>query len=206
MKSTMNMITKRLGIYRLAAILLLLGIVLGTIGANLLQRFYLNDLEILNRYFGSNIKAIHIDYGSLMKYIITNRLKEFCVVWICCCMVFGIPVLSCLIVYKGISIGFALSSSILCYGFKGITLYFAYIFPQCILYIPVYILMVKKGYELCENLYFNGKLSPHARRSLLKEYIPILALLLVFLGIGCLIETYINSAIVKGAANWIIGH
>lgn len=204
MKSTMNMIKNRLGIYRFAAILLLGGIVLGTIGANLLQRFYLDDLEILNRYFGSNITTIHIDYGSLLKYIIVNRLKEFCIVWISCCMVFGIPVLSGLIVYKGISIGFALSSSILCYGFKGITLYLAYIFPHCLLYIPVYILMVKKGYALCESLYFSGKLSPHARRNLLREYIPILVILLVFLGIGCLVETYINSAIVKGVIKWIM--
>ncbi|WP_455716619.1 hypothetical protein [Anaerosporobacter sp.] len=49
MKSTMNMLKNRLGIYRLAAILLLIGIVLGTIAANIFQKFYLNDLETINR-------------------------------------------------------------------------------------------------------------------------------------------------------------
>lgn len=204
MKSTMNMLKNRIGIYRLAAILLLIGIVLGTIAANILQRFYLNDLETINRYFSTNVNLIKVNYGSLMKYIITSRLKEFILVWISCCMVFGVPLLSLLITYKGICIGFALSSSILCYGFKGIIVYFAYIFPQCIIYIPVYILMVKKGYDLCENLYFSSKVSFKGKKSITREYLPIILLLLLFLWIGCIVETYINSALVRNVVEWIM--
>jgi stage II sporulation protein M len=204
MKSTMNMLKNRLGIYRLAAVLLLIGIVLGTIAANIFQRFYINDLETINRYFGTNVNLIEINYGSLMKYIITRRLKEFAMVWISCCMVFGMPLLSLLITYKGMCIGFALSSTILCYGFKGVTLYFAYIFPQCIIYIPVYILMVKKGYELCESLYFSGKASYRGKKGVVREYVPILLILLLFLGIGCIVETYINSALVRNIVGWFM--
>lgn len=204
MKSTMNMLKNRLGIYRLAAILLLIGIVLGTIAANIFQKFYLNDLETINRYFGTNVNLIEINYGSLMKYIVTRRIKEFVMVWISCCMVFGMPLLSLLITYKGICIGFTLSSSILCYGFKGIALYFAYIFPQCIIYIPVYILLVKKGYELCENLYFSGKVGFRGKKSVTREYTPIFLILLLFLGIGCIVETYINSALVRSVVGWFM--
>ncbi len=204
MKSTMNMLKNRIGIYRLAAILLLIGIVLGTVAANILQRFYLSDLETINRYFGTNVNLIKINYGSLMKYIITNRLKEFILIWISCCMVFGMPLLSLLITYKGICIGFALSSSILCYGFKGILVYLAYIFPQCIIYIPVYILTVKKGYDLCETLYFSSKISFKGKKSVAGEYVPIILILLLFLGIGCIVETYINSALVRNVIGWIM--
>lgn len=204
MKSTMNMLKNRIGIYRLAAILLLIGIVLGTVAANILQRFYLSDLETINRYFGTNVNLIKINYGSLMKYIITNRLKEFILIWISCCMVFGMPLLSLLITYKGICIGFALSSSILCYGFKGILVYLVYIFPQCIIYIPVYILTVKKGYDLCETLYFSSKISYKGKKSVASEYVPIILILLLFIGIGCIVETYINSALVRNVMGWIM--
>ena len=204
MKSTMNMLKNRIGIYRLAVILLLIGIVLGTILANILQRFYLNDLETINQYFSTNVNLIKINYGSLMKYIITSRLKEFILIWISCCMVFGMPLLSLLITYKGICIGFTLSSAILCYGFKGIIVYFAYIFPQCIIYIPVYILMVKKGYDLCETLYFSSKVSFKGKKSITREYLPIFLLLLLFLWIGCIVETYINSALVRSAIEWLM--
>lgn len=204
MKSTMNMLKNRLGIYRLAAILLLIGIVLGTIAANILQHYYLNDLETINRYFGTNISLIEINYGSLLKYVLTRRLKEFLAVWVSCCIVFGIPLLSALIAYKGMCIGFALSCSILCYGFKGIVLYLAFVFPQCIIYIPVYILMIKKGYELCENLYFSGRVSAKGKKGIAREYIPIFLILLLFLGIGCVIETYINSSMVRNVIDWIM--
>lgn len=204
MKSTMNMLKNRIGIYRLAAILLLIGIVLGTVAANILQRFYLSDLETINRYFGTNVNLIKINYGSLMKYIIANRFKEFILIWISCCMVFGMPLLSLLITYKGICIGFALSSSILCYGFKGIIVYFAYIFPQCIIYIPVYILLAKKGYDLCETLYFSSKISFKGKKSVAREYVPIILILFLFLCIGCIIETYINSALVRNVVVWVM--
>lgn len=204
MRSTINMFKERLGVVRFIVVLLLVGIVLGTIAANLLQRYYIDDLEMINRYFGTNIQLIKINYGSLLKYVLAKRLKEFIIIIGSGCIVFGVPLLSLTVLYKGLSIGFAISSSILCYGFKGIILYIAYVFPQCIIFVPVYFLMIKKSYSLCDTIYFSGKVTRKGRKSIANEYIPIISILLLFQVIGCLVETYINSSIVKNVIEWVM--
>ncbi|HEX3077078.1 MAG TPA: stage II sporulation protein M [Lachnospiraceae bacterium] len=191
-----------LGVYRTGAIILVIGLLIGTVCANLLQDYYINDMDTINKYFNNNVNRIAINYGSLLKYIVAKHVKEFFLIWVCCCTVFGIPFLGLLVGYQGFCIGFTLSSSIICYGLKGILHYAIYTFPQCAIYIPVYILAMKKGFELCEKFYYSGRVAAKGRRNVVLEYAPIILILLFLLLIGCIIETYINSYFVRQTINW----
>lgn len=204
MKSAIISLKSRFGLYRFCVILLLVGIIVGALLANVLQRFYLSDLQIINTYFGQSVTTTKICYSSLLKYILIRRVKEFLLIWACSCIIFGTLLLSMLVIYKGICMGFGLASAILCYGIKGVLLYCAYLFPQCIIYIPVYILVFKRGYGLCEKIFYVGHSSTKGKRNAIKQEVPFFLVLFLFLLLGCVIETYINSNLVKSIMTFII--
>lgn len=180
-----------------AAILFLTGLILGIIFANLFKKYYINDLKILEYSYHTVLNEQQIDYIGLLKYSLLNHLKEFLLYWLFCFTLLGIPCIIFALVFKGFELGFLLSSLIILYGGKGILLFFSYIMPQAIIYVPVMLICLQKGYELAGYSFYRSKNHTEWKKSVLLSYIALIVILFTILAIGAVIETYFGSAFLK---------
>lgn len=189
--------TLHLGIHRIAILLLLLGVLLGTIFANLFKDIYLSDITLTNSMNISKINTLQINYGSLLKFVLENNYKKYFLLWILSATVIGIPFMVLFIVYHGFCTGFIISISTMQYGLKGILLFLAYIFPQYLIYIPIYIFALWKGYDMCINMYYNTKTNMKSKMGVVIERLPFILVLAVMLLLGSIVETYFNTFILQ---------
>lgn len=180
-----------------AAVIFLSGVLAGVVFANLFRKYYIHDLRVLNYTYQSILSNQPLDYLGLLKYSLLNNLKEFFAFWILCLTILGIPYVVVAIVYKGIQVGFLISSVTILYHTKGILLFFAYIMPQALIYIPVMLISLQKGYQLAQASSVRNQHHTKPSRTMVLGYLALILLLLALLGIGSLVETYLGSALLK---------
>lgn len=180
-----------------AAALFFVGLLLGVLCANLCRKYYISDMKVLDYTYNSILKEQDLDYIGLLQYTLVHNIKEFLIFWIFCFTLLGIPYVIFSIVYKGVEVGFLISAVTILYGGKGILLFFAYIMPQALVYVPVMLLCLQKGYQLAQQSFYRSRNHTEVRRSMLLGYFALILMLLALLGIGAIVETYFGSAILK---------
>ncbi len=193
----MRVSLKGLSKTRIAAIIFLIGLLIGVLFANIFRQFYVNEMKLLDYSYNQILQNQSIDYTGLLKYTLIHNLKDFFIYWILCFTILGIPYIIVSIVYKGFEIGFLISAVTTLYGLKGILLFFSYILPQAFVYIPVILLCLKKGYELAQLSYYHSKSRIEMRKANMIRYLTIIFISLALLGIGCILETYFGSTLLK---------
>lgn len=187
--------TLHLGVKKIAIVALLFGVVMGTIFANLFKNIYLNSSTLTDSLNIDKINMLQINYGSLLKLVLVSNYKKFFLVWLLSLTVLGIPFIIMFILYHGFSIGFIISVVTMEYGIKGILLFFSYLFPQYIIYIPVYIITLWKAYQMCTDMYNTNRTVSRGRMNLLVKNFPMILILAVLLLLGVIVETYLNTFI-----------
>lgn len=197
-------VTHRLKLKQVIIGILFLGIFAGVIFANLFRTEFFQQAETIDSAFMVKIKEMNIEYVKLLQFVLIHILKPYALIWIFSITILGIPYIGYFIIKQGFSIGFVISVLTMNYGIKGIILFLSYIFPQYIIYIPVFTLVIYRAYNLNCNMYFTGKDSIKSKKKLVLEKIPLIILLTIFIIIGCLIETYINSFILKNILSWVL--
>lgn len=180
-----------------AATLFLIGLLIGVFCANLFRKYYVSDMKVLDYTYHNIMENQSLDHIDLLKYTLMNNLREFLIFWVLCFTILGIPYVIFAIVYKGFEIGFLISAVTILYGSKGILLFFAYIMPQALVYVPVMLICLQKGYQLAQYSYYRSRNHTEMRRSVILGYIAIILLLVSMIGIGSIIETYFGSAFLK---------
>lgn len=196
--------TIHLEVHQLALVLLLLGIVIGALYANLFQDGYLNELKTYNLMGLDQVITLDINYGALLKYVLVKNFKAFFLIWIFSVTILGIPFMILYILYNGFSIGFLVSICTMQFGFKGIIVFLGYIFPQYLIYIPIYILTLSKGYSLCNEMYYTNNGVKKGKMSLFIERIIPIIFLAILLFIGSIVETYANTYFVQKVSLMIL--
>ena len=180
-----------------AALLFFCGLLLGVLFANLFKGHYISEMRVLEYSYHMILKDQQLDYIGLLKYTLLDHSKEFVLYWLFCFTLLGIPWIIVTLVWKGIQVGFLLSSVIILYRSKGILLFFSYIMPQAIIYIPVLLICLQKGYQLAQYSYHRSKNQTEWKRSVFLGYLAIIFILYSMLIIGAVIETYFGSAFLK---------
>lgn len=153
-------------------------------------------MEYHNNIFAEIVRE-NIDYSSLFFYILGNNLREYVVFWLLSVTVLGIPYIILKIITFGFSTGFFISAIAIQYGFKGIILILTYKFPHGIIYLPIIILCIHKGYSLTRSIYYENRdyMGTILRQS--KSYLLLWLFLAVLLVLGSFLEAYVGSFLLK---------
>lgn len=193
----MRLKLQRLNVAQISVVLVIIGLFLGVLFANMFQSFYYERMMIYHNIVFAEIVREKIDYSALFFYILGDNFKEFMVFWLLSITILGIPYMALRLIYSGFSIGFFISAIAMQYGFKGIILVLAYEFPHGLIYLPVIILSLYKGFNLCRSIYYESRNFLGIIMSNLKTYTLLIVFLAALLLLGSFLEAYIGSFFLK---------
>lgn len=168
-----------------------LGLMAGTVLVNYMVKTEMMDTSILIGYIRQLEKKQFEDIYFFI-YLCISRLASFLVLTILAAA-FKTPVLLGMVtaVFGG-AFGCMISMSALAYGYKGILMAAVLLFPQYIIYVPLYIFLLK----MVDNNRFDdtiGHTSAYRRNQRRTALMTALAVLIIF---GCALESYVNPFLV----------
>ena len=99
--------------------------------------------------------------------------------------------------HRKIRILFFLSTAVFRYGIKGILLGIVSIFPHYLCYLPAMILLLRWCEDMHRSIYFYNNTTGQGKKSL-PGRLGKLALIWIALVFGCLLECFVNPALLKG--------
>ncbi len=184
---------------QVAFLLLILGMVLGVVYANLFQDNYIEALKEYESSVISGITSQNINYSGLFRYILSKNLQEFLVFWLLTITVLGIPFMAFKITAVGFHAGFLISALTIQYGWKGIFLVFISIIPHGLLYIPISLICLYKGFEMNRTIYQENRSHFRGITKLMQSNLLLLLLLAAALLLACFLEAYPGAYLLKKA-------
>lgn len=177
---------------------LLLGtFVVGIFIANLMGQESVSNAGILNNYFIEKFQYSQINGENLFFYIIGERMPVMLLLLLLIYSSLGVICGIFMLGWQGFSIGFMLSCGVAKYGIKGMLLVLGGLFPQYLIYFPVYIFYCYFAIFLRRRLYGEGKaISSEQKYVYGVGLLAMLVLLLIYIT-GIFLESYINPIILK---------
>ena len=154
------------------------------------KREYLLQSEVLSQESLSLLKSQTYNKGTLFLYMIQKRMWMILVLFLFSTTYLATPMVYGTIVWYGIALGSVLSLSLLRYGVKGILFLLLCSFPQYLFYLPACII----AFRLCIT-----KRTPDQR-----FFLQFIVLELVVL-LGCFMESFVNTSILKNIIKIFIG-
>lgn len=188
---------QRMNVIQISVLLMVIGLFFGVLFANIFQSIYYDRMMNYHKIIFAEIARESIDYSGFFIYILRENFKEFIAFWLLSMTILGIPYMILKIIYFGFSTGFFISAIAMQYGFKGILLILAYEFPHGIIYLPVIVLCLYKGYNLCRSIYYESRNYMGAILKHLKSYMLLLIFLAALLLLGSFLEAYVGSFFLK---------
>jgi stage II sporulation protein M len=153
-------------------------------------------LDYQNNIF-SDITANDINYSGLFGYILAKNFGEFAVFWLLTITILGIPYMAYKITSFGFFAGFFISAVSMQFGLKGILLILSYVFPHGLLYLPIAVMSLYKGYELCNSIYRDNRNHISSLAAIIRPRLPVILILAVALAAGSFLEAYAGAFLLK---------
>lgn len=164
-----------------------IGLLVGTIVANFLK---MGSIQELMNY---HVTLWAINGRDLYFYIWQQRIASLLIIWLMSFTIFCRPVLYGYSTYFGFLVGSMVSVLTMDFGIKSLIVYLGLLFPQGIIYVAVWIVLIAKALD--ENVKFQ-EVDAYGRR---KSYKPQLIrwgtyflVLIVIFSVGVATETFIN--------------
>ena len=133
-----------------------------------------------------------------MKNNILNNNIFAVILWLLGFSIIGIPIIICMLFYKGFTLSFTVSSLIYAFKGEGILVSIFYIFPHLILNIIIYFILTYYSFLLSIKLLKNLINKEQMRlKHYIKKYLFVLVITIVILSISALYETFIIPHIIK---------
>ncbi|MDF2943707.1 MAG: putative rane protein [Herbinix sp.] len=189
----------RLSVIQISIFLLILGVFLGVLCANVFRENYAVQMQNYEDNVFAEITANEIDYSSLFVYVLGKNFNDFIVFWLLSVTILGIPYMALKITSFGFFTGFFISAVTMQYGLKGIILILVYIFPHGLLYLPIALISLYKGYELCRGIYQTNRASFGGLTKPIKSQLIIILLLAAALLVASFLEAYPGAFLLKKA-------
>ena len=143
------------------------------------------------------MKYMTVDSSILFWYVLCKRCRNFLVLIIMATTYLGWIFCGGVTVKYGFSVGFFLSTAVFRYGIKGILLGIVSIFPHYLCYLPAMILLLRWCEDMHRSIYFYHHTTGQGKKSL-PGRLGKLALIWIALVFGCLLECFVNPALLKG--------
>jgi len=170
-----------------------IGLVLGTIFINTMNKEYFNKINVLQDHYINLVSDVVIDKTLVFKNGIFQYYKEFALILIFNCFLFGKVYNGIYLFIKGAGIGIVLSSYVMKYSIKGLWVYIVSIFPHYLVYIPAIILTIFAGVSMRNIVLNNGNNSI----MLVKKIALYFVWILIFSILVSFFEAYVNVGIYK---------
>lgn len=189
--------------YIIVIIMFLIGLVLAIISINNIDSEKQNQISA---YINNFITGIKSDYEISKTDIITESIKNnfyiTLTMWFLGSTIIGMPLIFIVIIYKGYSVGYTLSSVIAALGVgKGSIFIIATLLIQYIVYIPCILSMGVSGIKLYK-LIVEERRRDNIKIQILRHTI-ICLLLFAVMGITSILESNFSAWSVKIIANYI---
>lgn len=189
----------QLNITQVGIILLIASLFFGIISANLFRNTLVNDIVEYQLKLFIDINNNTLEYSKIFLFVLMENLKHFFVFWILSITILGIPYIAFKICGFGFLTGFYISVVSLQYGLKGLLLILVSVLPQGLIYLPVGIICLYKGYELTRKIYHDNRSHLMGLLNIIKPYFLLILILAIAILLGSFMEAYIGSFIMKKA-------
>jgi stage II sporulation protein M len=93
--------------------------------------------------------------------------------------------------------GFFISAVTMRYGLKGILLVLVYVFPHGLIYLPIALISLYKGYELSRMIYHDNRTRIGGIAKIVKTHLIIIVFLAAALLMGSFLEAYPGAFLLK---------
>lgn len=180
-------------------IVFIICIIVGALYANYAVKYNPNNYNLIFDMFSEKISTTNFLKGELFKFILVKRVQVFFVIWIVGFTFFSVYVNNIITGYFGICFGVLGSAGLLYNSYKGYLLILLLLFPQYLIYVPIYIYLIYKSTQMSKLIYSSRKVTKNLKnnKKSLIEYGLILTLCILFIIVGSLLEVYVNSSIIK---------
>ena len=152
------------------------------------------DKSLVKEYittFLNDIYENNIDYKLILKDTFTSNIFMMLFIWLLGISVIGIPVILFLYLFNSFTLGFAISSFIFTYSYKGIIFSILYIFPNELLKFFTYTLLIINSIRISKKLIISIiKKEPIYFNKTINKYFKILLICLFLIIISSLYEVY----------------
>lgn len=183
--------------YTIVSILFLIGIIAGVILVNNLEEVKQNEI---GNYITTFIECLKTDYQidtvNLLKNIIGNHIMYSFILWFMGCTIIGIPIVYGLVIFKGFSLGYTISSIIFALGIgKGTLFCIITILLQNLIIIPCILALAVSGIKLYKSM-IKDKKKENIKIQMMRHTIFSLfvAFILIF---SSFIEVYISNSLLN---------
>ena len=177
--------------------LFLIGLGIGLSAVYFGRGIWFQTTGILDEDTLYRMKYMTVDSGVLFAYVLCKRCRNFFVLIIMATTYLGLVFCGGITVKYGFSIGFFISTAIYRYGIKGLLLGIVGAFPQYLCYVPAILLLIRWCEELHRSIYFYHNITGQGKKSL-PGRLGKLALILMVLVFGCILECFVNPVLLKG--------
>lgn len=190
-------------LYIISILCVFTGIILGIYSVKYMGDFERNDLVNYLTNFIDPSNTSGISYKLIFLQSIKNNLPVIIFLWFLGLTIVGIPIIIIIDLLKGFTVGFTFSFMISGLGKNGIGIAILGVLPQNLIYIPCIIFASVVSMEFSIML-LKSKFNKQWTSSLSSRiiyYSVIFIVLIVFLFIGIIIESYIAPHFVKNLIN-----
>lgn len=192
-----NHIRNNITEYFVMILMLIIGIILGTI--------YINNINIeqkqeiltyISSFIEDTYNGIEIDFNNLLKTSIMNNLIIIICLWLSGMTVIGMPIIYLIVSIKGFCIGYTISSIIASLDtWVGIKFAISTMFLQNMIMLPCILILGVSGIRLYKSI-VKDKRRENIKFEIFK-YTVVAIIILVISMFAAIIETYISSNIFK---------
>ena len=190
-----NIVKEHVYINLIVSVLFIIGVIIAVIFIN-------NDNNTGNSQIGNNITTFieclktdyQVDKVKLLKELIINNIFTAFILWFMGCVVIGIPIVYGIIVYRGFSLGYTISTIILTLGtWKGIMFSLITLLLQNLIIIPCIFAISVSGTKLYKVI-LKDKRKENIKIEIIRHTIFSL-IVLCFLILSSFIEVYISDTL-----------
>ncbi|WP_432664806.1 stage II sporulation protein M [Wukongibacter baidiensis] len=186
-------------IYFFVVLFFMIGISSGAFMSKALTETENKDLVVYMQNFFRMVDTEAINNFSILKQSLLNNFQTGIIIWILGVTVIGIPLILLLIALRGFIIGFTVGFFVKQMGLKGIAFSLVSVLPQNILIVPgtIFVGALGIGFSL---MLIKSRSRKSGQYSLLNQfflYSTVIAIVHVFIAVGCLIEAYISPFFIK---------
>ena len=175
--------------------LFVIGLILGTIFMNYGKKVLLENTGLLDEYTLYHMKYMTVDNSAFFYYLLRQRIMDVLLMVIIATTYLGVIFVAAKTIWYGATVGMFLSAAAIRYGMKGIFLVITGVFPQYIVYIPAYIILLNLCEKTCRSIYFKDSSADMSIMNLIRSKIIRLLVILVAVVFGCILESYLNPII-----------
>ena len=184
--------------YLIISLLFLIGVVAAVIFINNSEKTQINsELEDNIITFVESLKTEYeIDKGELLRTSIINNIMIAVIFWILGCSIIGIPIIYAIIIYKGFSLAYTISTVILALGtIKGMFFCIISLLLQNIIIIPSLFAMAVSSVNLYKVI-VKDKRRENIKVEIARHTI-FSVIILILLIASSFVETYLSNTLLE---------